>query len=134
MPTVRDSDGLALSSRNRYLDPTARQAASQIPAALRAAVELYLQGEHHRGPLLQACMNQLGSNSALEVQYCELRDARNLLEVSSKLESESVLAIAAFVTGADGVKTRLIDNVLLTRDPEHLDSLLQFVQLPTNPV
>jgi pantothenate synthetase len=56
-----------------------------------------------------------------------MRDAKTLQGCPEQIESEAVLAVAAFVTGGDGVKTRLIDNILLSRNPDHLEDLLDFV-------
>jgi len=127
VPTVRDSHGFALSSRNKFLDATARQAALRIPAALKAVAGQYLQGEHSSQKLLELCRTSLASDASFELQYCELRDAKTLGLCSVQVESEAVLAVAAFVTGEDGVRTRLIDNILLSRNPDHLEQLLDFV-------
>lgn len=129
--TVREDDGLALSSRNRYMDATARLAAACIPRSLRAAAEVFLSGETNASAVLLAAREVLNSVSGFELQYCELRNAKNLTEVEARITHESVLAVAGFVQNADGVKTRLIDNVILTLDPDRLESLLDFVRLGT---
>ena len=131
--TVRDPDGLAMSSRNKFLDTSARQVALQIPKALKASVDLYLQGERARDRLLEFCKAQLQDNVAFELQYCELLDAQKLSAPADIIDSECVLAIAAFVTGADGVRTRLIDNVVLSRNPERLEELFDFFHQPSKP-
>jgi len=130
--TVRDVDGLAKSSRNRFLDSEARQRALRIPLALRSAAVLFLSGTSETTVLLNAAMQHLLSDSHFELQYCELRESRTLTQAGTQISNETVLAIAAFVTGADGVRTRLIDNVLLTHDPEHLEPLLDFVRLASS--
>ncbi len=127
VPTVRDVQGLALSSRNKFLDASAQHTALRIPTALKAVAEQYLQGEHGREKLVQLCRAGLANDASFELQYCELRDAKTLQLCPEQIESEAVLAVAAFVTGSDGVRTRLIDNILLSRNPDHLEELLDFV-------
>jgi pantoate--beta-alanine ligase len=129
VPTVREADGLAMSSRNRYLDEKARAAAAVIPRSLRAAAECFLSGETKVQVVLDAARASLNSVQDFEVQYCELRNAKNLTEMTERISHESVLAIAGFVQNADGVKTRLIDNIILTHEPDRLETLLDFVRI-----
>ncbi len=106
-PTVRERDGLALSSRNAYLDARARAAAAALPRALALAVEAFRGGER-RGAALEAAARQaLGCESAVTVDYvaCLSPEA---LEPAATADGTSVLALAARVGG-----TRLIDNVVL---------------------
>ena len=105
-PTIREADGLALSSRNRYLDADERRRAAQVPTALRAAAEAYADGARDAEILLAA-----PDVDGLEVEYLELR-ADDLGPHDP--ERPAVLLIACRV-GA----TRLIDNVVL--DPAHPD-------------
>lgn len=130
IPTVRDSDGVALSSRNKFLDAHARRLAGRIPVALKHVAENFLQGMRQSSELLALCLLHLQNEDGFEVQYCEIRNAETLDEASVTIESDHVLAVAVFVTGADGIKTRLIDNILLTHDPEHLPALLDFAHEP----
>ncbi|MEY4064871.1 MAG: hypothetical protein RIR26_1079 [Pseudomonadota bacterium] len=126
IPTVRDRDGVALSSRNKFLDAQARRLALKIPAALKTVAQSFLQGMSKSSELLSLCLSSLKNEDGFEVQYCEIRDAKTLGQSSETIETDHVLAVAVFVTGADGVKTRLIDNILLTHDPENLSALLDF--------
>lgn len=128
VPTVRDSHGLALSSRNRFLDEHALQTSLKIPRALSAAAELYLRGEQRSSELIHEAKKYLTNDLGFELQYCELRDASMLQNVEFQIETDAVLAVAAFVTGADGVKTRLIDNIFLTRDLDHREALLTLIE------
>jgi len=130
--TVRETDGLAMSSRNRYMDTQARAAASCIPKALRAAAECFLGGQTDSVSVLSAARSCFEEVANFELQYCELRNAKTLAEVGERITHESVLAIAGFVQNADGAKTRLIDNVILTHDPDRLESLLDFVRVGQN--
>ncbi|MEU0564512.1 pantoate--beta-alanine ligase [Nonomuraea sp. NPDC005983] len=106
-PTVREADGLALSSRNRYLSADDRQAALILSRALRAgAVELTPSKIRAAA---QAVLDEAGP--ALSVDYLALVDPGTFEEAGEAFKGEAVLAVAARV-GA----TRLIDNVVLTLD------------------
>ena len=105
-PTIREADGLAMSSRNRYLDADERRLAARVPAALRAAAEAYADGGRDAEGLLAA-----PDLEGLELEYLELR-ADDLGPHDP--DRAAVLLIACRV-GA----TRLIDNVVL--DPAHPD-------------
>lgn len=105
VPTVRDADGLALSSRNRYLSPAARTKALAIPQALAQARNEYDQGERRPAVLCREARRQLEA-AGLRVEYCHIVDP-DLLPVPSPMAG-GVLAVAAWVDG-----TRLIDNQIL---------------------
>jgi pantoate--beta-alanine ligase len=109
LPTIREADGLALSSRNRYLSPADRARAAAIPAALRAARALYARGERSTMALLDAVSRGL-AGSVDAVDYIELRDAAELTLPATPLpdDARAVLAVAVKI-GA----TRLIDNTVL---------------------
>jgi pantoate--beta-alanine ligase len=109
LPTIREADGLALSSRNRYLSPADRARAAAIPAALRAARALYARGERSTMALLDAVSRGL-AGSVDAVDYIELRDAAELTLPGTPLpdDARAVLAVAVKI-GA----TRLIDNTVL---------------------
>jgi pantoate--beta-alanine ligase len=105
LPTVREPDGLALSSRNAYLDDDARQRATALSRALRAAE----RGAHEESLQagLEAARRELAS-AGIEPEYLEARDAERLLPVSELNGRPVLVALAARVGGA-----RLIDNVLI---------------------
>jgi pantoate--beta-alanine ligase len=105
LPTVRDPDGLALSSRNRYLDPAARERATALSRALRAAAEGARTGSLQAG--LAAAREEL-RRAGIEPEYLEARDAEDLSPASSLNGRPVLVALAARVGGA-----RLIDNVLI---------------------
>jgi pantoate--beta-alanine ligase len=107
-PLVRDSDGVALSSRNAYLSPAERQAARVLSRALFAAQKAYAQGERRSAELLAIAGALLSGEPALRLQYLELRDAQTLGPVPAALVDGAVLLVA----GTIGT-TRLIDNVVL---------------------
>lgn len=104
-PTVREADGLALSSRNVYLSPEERSSALQLSRALRAVRALYQGGERDPLVLVKTADAVLALDSAVRPQYVELVDGRTL-QAPERATDDSVLAIAAYVG-----KTRLIDNL-----------------------
>jgi pantoate--beta-alanine ligase len=106
LPTVREDDGLALSSRNALLDPAARSQALALYAALRAAGELAATGERSSTALLDAA-NALLTAAEVRADYVALVDP-DTLESLPRLDRPALLAIAAHVGGV-----RLIDNVTL---------------------
>jgi len=107
-PIARDSDGLAMSSRNRHLSPAERSAALAIPASLRAAAASVRAGERDPAKVLAAARGVLSAEPGLRPQYLELVDAATLAPAAAAEPGRTVLAVAAFA-GA----TRLIDNLAL---------------------
>jgi pantoate--beta-alanine ligase len=118
LPTVREADGLAMSSRNAYLDPRAREQAVALSRALRAAEEAaHAEGLAAGLDAARAVLREAG----IEPEYLEARDAEELTPVSELGERPVLVALAAEVGGA-----RLIDNVLIqppkTFDPTNRES------------
>ncbi|APB33224.1 bifunctional pantoate ligase/cytidylate kinase [Gloeomargarita lithophora Alchichica-D10] len=107
VPTVREADGLALSSRNRYLNPAQRPQAGRIYQGLHRAETLFQQGERQAGVLVEAVAQELAQESALKIQYIELIHPPTLQPLT-RIETEGLLAVAVFLGDV-----RLIDNVLL---------------------
>lgn len=105
-PTEREPDGLAMSSRNRYLSPEDRARARAIPGSLRRAQALVAAGERSAAVLRGAVRDQLAAEPELRLQYLEVVDAASLRPVDAVTPGRTVLAFAGFL-GA----TRLIDNV-----------------------
>lgn len=111
-PTVRDEDGLALSSRNRYLNAADRAQARHLYQGLQAAEAAFHQGERQASALLQLVKQTLATAPDLELQYVALVDSHSL-EPLAEVQSAGMVAVAATIHG-----TRLIDNVRLrTRRP-----------------
>lgn len=106
-PTVREPDGLAMSSRNRYLSPEERTQALVLSRALQAAQNAAEQGELRAEALSRAMAKCLQQQPAVRVDYIAVVDPDTLLPLED-VRSGALLAIAAFVGN-----TRLIDNVLL---------------------
>lgn len=105
-PTVREADGLAMSSRNAYLDAAARRRAAAIPRALDAAEAAVERGVTLPDAILAAARAEL-TTVGIEPEYLELRDADDLHPLE-RLTGPALLAVAARVGTA-----RLIDNRIL---------------------
>jgi len=110
VPTVREPDGLAMSSRNRSLDPASRRQAAALFGGLRSAADRYATGERGAATLV-AEASGAAEAVGLSVEYLELRDAETL----GGYTPERAAVLAAAVRCGD---VRLIDNVLLA--PTHL--------------
>ncbi|RZA02344.1 MAG: pantoate--beta-alanine ligase, partial [Proteobacteria bacterium] len=106
-PTVREKDGLALSSRNRYLSEQERHNAAVIPRALGVVEREFKAGNRNVEALLASAKKTLSSVPEFELQYAEIRSLPNL-EPLREIEGPAALAIAGYLG-----KTRLIDNCLL---------------------
>jgi pantoate--beta-alanine ligase len=98
-PTVREPDGLALSSRNAYLNPDERRAAASLSSALRVAAKAYADGERRPERLRRALQAVLESEPLAQVEYAEVVAPESFTPPGS-------LAVLAVRIGA----TRLIDN------------------------
>jgi pantoate--beta-alanine ligase len=107
VPTVREPDGLAMSSRNRRLGPFDRGRAAHVAEALRAAELAAAGGITDAGAIVHAARKVLVDN-AIDVEYLELVDADTFRPVPVLMTGPAVLAVAVVIGG-----TRLIDNVVL---------------------
>ena len=104
MPTIREPDGLAMSSRNARLSPAERQTSLCVSRALNKAAELVSQGERQAVPVLQAVQEIISSEEGIRLDYASLCDPDTLEEVT-EVTQPTLLAIAAWVGDV-----RLIDN------------------------
>src|SRR5690606_40704172 len=111
-PTVREPDGLALSSRNVYLDPGERRAATVLWRALSAAREAFDHGARDAPVILQTAALVLESEPLCAVDYLELRSEPDLAE----LPEQPIVAARLLVAARFGA-TRLIDNIRLGGEP-----------------
>ena len=120
-PTVRETDGLAMSSRNSYLSPKERVRALCISRALFAAKDAFANGMCDSEDLINTARSLLGELD--EIQYCELVDALTMGPLVGRVSRLAGLCVAGKVGD-----TRLIDNVLLSEDsdPTRLLSLVGF--------
>ena len=108
-PIVRDEDGLALSSRNVYLSPEERQAATVLHRALEKAQVLYGSGERDAAKIQEAMEEVVATEPLVRLDYISIVDTRDLEPLQEMRDDQTVLiALAAYVG-----KTRLIDNVVL---------------------
>ena len=107
MPTVRESDGLAMSSRNAYLSPDERRAALVLPRSLTKARQLVESGERSAARVLDALRRQFAEEPLVSLQYAEIVDPDTLAAVEH-CDREVVIAAACLVG-----ETRLIDNQIL---------------------
>ncbi len=103
--TIREPNGVAMSSRNRYLSPEQLAQAAAIPAALAAAQALAKAGVTDAAKLRAAANDVLAAQPALKPQYCEIVDLETMAPVSSTAGLRCAIAVACHL-GA----TRLIDN------------------------
>ena len=106
-PTVREADGLALSSRNAYLDPAARRRATVLSRALAEGAAAFAAGERGGAALEARARRVLEGESGVDVDYVACVGADDLAPRETA-DAGSVLVVAARVGG-----TRLIDNVVL---------------------
>lgn len=114
--TVREPDGLALSSRNVHLGPVARRQALAIVASLDLAQAMFVRGERASATLLEAVHKKLGEAGRATIDYAELRDPASLALAGPVLDGPTLLAIALqFQADPDGqgAPVRLIDNRVL---------------------
>ena len=106
-PIVREPDGLALSSRNSYLDAEQRQAATVLSRALQAAAEAYKEGERDANVMREIMDKTIENEPLAQVQYISCAD-RVTLEELEHITEGALLSMAVYVG-----KTRLIDNLVL---------------------
>ncbi|HEY45550.1 MAG TPA: pantoate--beta-alanine ligase [Anaerolineae bacterium] len=106
-PTLREPDGLAMSSRNTYLDPKQRQAATVVYRSLAAAVQAFETGERDAEVLRNRMSEVLSTEPLAEPQYVSVANPETLEELNGSVE-RSLFSMAVYVG-----KTRLIDNVVV---------------------
>jgi len=106
-PTVREPDGLALSSRNTYLSPAERRSALALSRGLEAGHEAFRRGERAGAAIVRATAAVIHAEPALKPEYIEAVDPEALVPAAT-VSDDTLLCVAARVG-----KTRLIDNVIL---------------------
>lgn len=107
-PTVREADGLAMSSRNAYLNADERKAAAVLHRALRAAADAYAGGERVPATLRTVARNVLEAEPLAEVDYVAVNDPRTLIGMHEATDAPMLLSMAVKIG-----KPRLLDNCLL---------------------
>jgi pantoate--beta-alanine ligase len=109
VPTVREPDGLALSSRNVYLSPEGRAQAAALSGALREARKLIEGGETHAGRIEEAMRAYLGHHAPDgRIDYVTVADPETLKPVEGALPQRALIALAVYFGS-----TRLIDNLIV---------------------
>ena len=109
VPTVREADGLALSSRNAYLSPEDRARAVVLSRSLEAAHRAFCEGERRAAVLEQRMRQELSTEPQVAVEYIAIAEPEALEPVTT-VDGRTVVAIAARVG-----KARIIDNIRLAR-------------------
>jgi pantoate--beta-alanine ligase len=115
-PTLREADGLAMSSRNESLDPEARRQAVALVRALKAAESALAAGEVDRDRVLDEVRREIAKAPLADIDYAELRDPVSLASAPATLEGPALLALAVYFPNRDpdaGTRVRLIDNRVL---------------------
>ncbi len=107
-PTLREADGLAMSSRNTYLNPAERQAATVLYRSLQQAQAEYARGERGAEKLRQIMRRVIEGEPLAKLQYVSCADPLTLQELEGQVSGEALLSMAVFIG-----KTRLIDNIAI---------------------
>jgi pantoate--beta-alanine ligase len=124
-PTLREPEGLAMSSRNQYLSPDERRAAAVLYRALHVAAEIYQSGGREPNLLRQTLRVTLSAEEMAEVDYVSAADARTLRELDSPTDGPMLLSLAVKIG-----TTRLIDNLLLPLSLNNRDDLTAALGAP----
>jgi len=109
-PIIRESDGLAMSSRNTHLTPAERREALCLQQALQTARRLYREGERDACQIIAAMEAGIGQFPAARVDYIKIVDAETLQPIVT-LNAPVLVALAVYIG-----RTRLIDNLILPED------------------
>jgi len=108
LPTARTESGLALSSRNNYLDDEQRKAATVLYRSLSRAAAEYDNGERKAERLIEAVKATVNTEPLARIDYVSLNDAETLEQLDELGDRPALISMAAFIG-----KTRLIDNAVL---------------------
>ena len=107
-PIQREHDGLAMSSRNTYLNPTERRAATVLSRALAAAQTAHISGVRDADALRKAMADTIDAEPLARLQYVSCADPDTLQELKGPISGRALLSMAVYVG-----KTRLIDNAVI---------------------
>ena len=108
VPTMREADGLAMSSRNQYLSPAERTAATVLFRALKQAQTLFSNGERNAEIIRQAMQKIIAAEPEAKLDYLAITDDKTLTTLSDLVGKTSLISLAVKIG-----KTRLIDNLIL---------------------
>ncbi len=107
VPTVREDDGLAISSRNAYLNPKERQAATVLYRSLCLSQQLWAEGEKEAGKIKERMIDLIHSEPVADIDYVSIAEPE-ILEDMEAVKAPALVSLAVRIG-----KTRLIDNVVL---------------------
>lgn len=107
LPVIRESDGLAMSSRNAYLDDRERKDAAVLYNSLRKAEELFNNGESRAQVIIKHMEGLIRDKETAKIDYIKVVDAQSLKDIKM-IKDEALVALAVYIG-----KTRLIDNTIL---------------------
>ena len=107
-PTIREPDGLAMSSRNIYLDGEQRKAATVLYRSLETARELWSRGERNADVIRQKVTGTIENEPLADIDYVSVADTETLYELET-IDSSALVSIAVRFG-----RTRLIDNIILS--------------------
>jgi pantoate--beta-alanine ligase len=110
LPIVREESGLAMSSRNAYLDEPERRAAMVLNRALLQARSAYIEGERSAARLIELVRSMIEDEPSARIDYVSVNDADTLEKLDKIDDRPALVSLAVFIG-----KTRLIDNVVLGR-------------------
>ncbi len=108
LPIIRESDGLALSSRNSYLSASERAAALVLSTSLQLAQRAFSQGERNPEKILTLVLNNIATEKLATVDYVEIWQLPDLTCCTNPMRANNLLAVAVYFG-----QTRLIDNIIL---------------------
>jgi pantoate--beta-alanine ligase len=111
LPIVREESGLAMSSRNAYLDGDERAAATVLNRALSQARAAYDEGEHSAARLIEMVRSTIEKEPLARIDYVSVNDAETLEKLDKLDDHAALLSLAVFIG-----ETRLIDNVVLGKE------------------
>jgi pantoate--beta-alanine ligase len=114
LPIVREESGLAMSSRNSYLNDEQRRASAVLNRALTQAREAYEQGEQNATRLAELVRATIGKEPLARIDYVSVNDAETLAKLEKIDDRSALLSLAVFIG-----TTRLIDNVVLGKTKKH---------------
>ncbi len=104
-PIIREKNGLAMSSRNEYLNNTERIIAAIIQRALQEGKNLIITGERNSKLIRDKIIHTINPEKLLKIDYVSVADSKTLIEISDKIEGDILVSVAAYLG-----ETRLIDN------------------------
>jgi len=107
MPIYREEDGLAMSSRNKYLNSDERKAALSLSRSLRHGLDLFQQGERRTEKIIMEVKSIIEAEELVQIDYVKICDTKTLRDIE-QIDQEAVLALAVKIG-----KARLIDNIVL---------------------